>query len=55
MLLVVALNARKYRIEVSYGLEGVLPDSLVGGIGREYLVPCFKRGDYSTGIYKVKF
>ena len=51
MLLVVALNARKYRIEVGYGLEGVLPDSLVGGIGREYLVPYFKRGDYSTGIY----
>jgi len=51
VLLVVALNARKYRIEVGYGLEGVLPDSLVGGIGREYLVPYFKRGDYSTGIY----
>jgi uncharacterized protein len=51
VLLVVALNARKYRIEVGYGLEGVLPDSLVGGIGREYLVPYFKRGDYSSGIY----
>jgi uncharacterized protein len=51
VLLVVALNARKYRIEVGYGLEGVLPDSLVGGIGREYLVPHFKKGDYSTGIY----
>jgi len=51
VLLVVALKARKYRIEVGYGLEGVLPDSLVGAIGREYLVPYFKRGDYSTGIY----
>jgi uncharacterized protein len=51
VLLVVALNARKYRIEVGYGLEGALPDSLVGAIGREYLVPYFKKGDYSTGIY----
>jgi len=51
VLLVVALNARKYRIEIGYGLEGVLPDSLVGGIGRQYLVPYFKKGDYSTGIY----
>ncbi len=42
---------RKYRIEVGYGLEGVLPDSLVGGIGRQYLVPYFRKGDYSTGIY----
>jgi uncharacterized protein len=51
VLLAVVLNARKYRIEVGYGLEGVLPDSLVGSIGREYMVPYFKRGDYSTGIY----
>jgi uncharacterized protein len=51
VLLVVALNARKYRIEVGYGLEGALPDSLVGSIGREYLVPYFKNGDYASGIY----
>jgi uncharacterized protein len=51
VLLVVATNARKYRIEVGYGLEGALPDSLVGGIGRQYIVPYFKKGDYSTGIY----
>ncbi len=51
VLLVVALNARKYRIEVGYGLEGTLPDSLVGGIGRQYLVPNFKKGDYTSGIY----
>ena len=51
VLLVVALNARKYRIEIGYGLEGVLPDSLVGEIGRQHLVPYFKKGDYSTGIY----
>ncbi len=51
MLVVVALNDKKYRIEIGYGLEGLLPDSLVGAIGRQYLVPYFKRGDYSTGIY----
>ncbi|MEE4265035.1 MAG: TPM domain-containing protein [Desulfobacteraceae bacterium] len=51
VLVVVALNDKKYRIEIGYGLEGLLPDSLVGGIGRQYLVPYFKRGDYSTGIY----
>ena len=51
VLVVVALNDRKYRIETGYGLEGLLPDSLVGSIGRQYLVPYFKRGDYSTGVY----
>lgn len=53
VLVVVALNDKKYRIEIGYGLEGLLPDSLVGAIGRQYLVPSFKRGDYSTGIFAV--
>ncbi len=51
ILIVVAVKDRKYRIEVGYGLESVLPDSLVGSIGREYFVPYFRQGDYSTGIY----
>jgi uncharacterized protein len=51
VLIVVAVNDRKYRIEVGYGLESVLPDSMVGSIGREYFVPYFRAGDYSTGIY----
>ncbi len=51
VLLLVAFQDRKYRFEVGYGLEGILPDSLAGSIGREYLVPYFKQGDYSTGIF----
>ncbi len=51
VLLTVALKDRKYRFEIGYGLESVLPDSLVGTIGRKYLVPYFQKGDYSTGIY----
>jgi len=50
-LLVVAVKDRKYTIEVGYGLESILPDSMVGTIGREYLVPYFRKGDYSSGIY----
>ena len=53
LLLVVAVNDKKYRIEVGYGLEGTLPDSLAGSIGRQYLVPYFKKGDYGTGIYNA--
>ena len=34
MLLIFATNDRKYRIEVGYGLEGILPDGRVGDIGR---------------------
>jgi uncharacterized protein len=50
VLLTVAVKDHKYRIEVGYGLEGPLPDSLVGSIGRQYLVPHFKKGDYAGGI-----
>jgi uncharacterized protein len=50
-LIVVAVKDRNYTIEVGYGLESVLPDSLVGTIGREYFVPYFRKGDYSGGIY----
>ncbi len=50
LLLLIATQDRKYRFEVGYGLEAILPDSLVGSIGRQYLVPYFKKGDYSTGI-----
>ncbi len=51
VLLLVSLQDREYRFEVGYGLEGILPDSLAGSIGREYLVPYFRQGDYSTGIF----
>ncbi len=50
LLLTVAVRDRKYRFEVGYGLEEILPDSLVGSIGRQALVPYFKKGRYSEGI-----
>lgn len=53
LLLTVALKDRRYRFEVGYGLEGILPDSLVGSIGRQHLVPYFRKGDYSTGIFNA--
>ena len=50
-LLVVAVNDRKYFTQVSRHLEGDLNDGLVGQIQRERLVPQFRRGNYSQGIY----
>ena len=43
VLITIAVQDRKYRIEVGYGLEAVLPDSLVGSIGRKCFVAiCIK-------------
>lgn len=50
-LLLVAIKDRKYFTQVGYHLEGDLNDGLVGEIQREYLVPQFKKGNYSQGIY----
>lgn len=49
-LLIVAPNERKVRIEVGYGLEGILPDIVAGRIIRDTIVPRFKQGDYPGGI-----
>jgi uncharacterized protein len=50
-LLLVAVKDRKYFTQVSDHLEGDLNDGLVGQIQRERLVPQFKKGNYSQGIY----
>ena len=50
VLITLAMQERKYRIEVGYGLEGALPDSLVGSLGRELLVPAFRAGDFGGGL-----
>jgi uncharacterized protein len=49
VLMIVVMNPRKYRIEVGYGLEGILNDAKVGDIGRT-MVPSLSQGDYNTGI-----
>lgn len=49
VLLIVSLSPRKYRIEVGYGLEGLLNDAKVGDIGRD-MQPYLHTGDYNQGI-----
>lgn len=49
-LLFVAIEDRKYFTQVSRDLEDELPDGVVGSLQRQYLVPEFKKGNYSKGI-----
>lgn len=51
VLVLLAIKERRWRIETGYGIEGSLPDSLCGEIGRNYMVPYFKKGDFSQGIF----
>lgn len=50
VLLLVAPNERKVRIEVGYGLEGVLPDAVASTIISTTILPAFRSGDFVGGI-----
>jgi uncharacterized protein len=50
VLLFIAKNDRKLRIEVGYGLEGALPDALCDQIIRKEITPEFKKGKFYEGI-----
>src|ERR1700733_4191655 len=49
VLMVLVMTPRRGRIEVGYGLEGILNDAKVGDIGRS-MVPAATQGDYNTAI-----
>jgi uncharacterized protein len=49
-LLIVAPNDRKVRIEVGYGLEGVLTDALTSNIIQQDILPRFRDKDFPGGI-----
>ena len=49
VLILLAAQDRRYRIEVGYGLEPILPDGKVGGFGRE-AVPLLRQNDYSGAV-----
>lgn len=50
ILLIIAPNERKMRIEVGYGLEGIITDGLSGQIIRNIITPQFKDGNMFAGI-----
>lgn len=50
VLLLVAKDDRKIRIEVGYGLEGAITDLSAGRIIKEYITPEFRQGRFYNGI-----
>jgi len=52
VLVLLAVADRKSRVLVGYGLEGVLPDGLVGEIEDREMVPEFRDGRFGEGIWR---
>jgi len=50
VLILVSKKDRKIRIEVGYGLEGILPDGLCGEIIRKNIIPFFKEKRFGEGL-----
>ena len=50
VILIVAKEDRKLRLEVGYGLEGVIPDAVAKRVLADTIKPYFKNGDYAGGI-----
>jgi uncharacterized protein len=50
VLILVAMNDRKWRVHVGYGVEGVLPDTLARRIMENEAVPEFRNGQYGLGL-----
>lgn len=50
LIVIVAKNDRRMRIEVGYGLEGTIPDAIAKRIVSERMAPRFKQGDYYGGL-----
>jgi uncharacterized protein len=50
VLVLVAPNERRMRIEVGYGLEGSLTDVAASRIIRNVMTPRFKEGNYNAGV-----
>src|SRR3989454_4508558 len=52
VLILLAVDDRRYRVEVGYGLEPILPDGKVGGFGRE-IVPLLRQGTYNGALLQL--
>jgi len=51
VMILVALKERRIRIEVGYGLEGIIPDGLAGQIRDQAIVPYLKKDEFGPGLF----
>ncbi len=50
VIILLAKNDRKMRIEVGYGLEGAIPDAIARRIVSDVMAPYFRQGDFAGGL-----
>ena len=55
IIIILAMEERKVRIEVGYGLEGIINDAKAGRIIDNTMMPYFRGGDFSAGLRRGVF
>lgn len=50
VLLFQTVQERSFRIEIGYGLEGIIPDGLAGEVRDRHVFPHFRKGDFGGGL-----
>ena len=50
VLILMAVNDKKVRIETGYGMEGAIPDAIASQIVNQIMIPRFKQGSFSQGM-----
>ena len=55
VLIFLTVKERKIRIETGYGVEGILPDGLVGEIRDKYFKPQLQLGNYGQAFYDTMY
>ena len=53
LLVLVAMDEREYRVDVGYGLEGLIPDASKVTLGTRILEPNFKEDEFGKGIFEM--
>lgn len=53
VLLYLAMDDRKVRIQVGYGLEGAIPDAIAKRIIETRIIPAFKQQAYFEGVHNA--
>lgn len=51
VILGVAVRDHRWEFVTGEGIEDTLPDTYLYSVGKDYMVPSFRRGDYGSGIY----
>lgn len=53
MLILIVTSTREWKVEVGYGLEGVITPTFLSQVATDYVVPYLEEDDYGEGVYNM--